>query len=298
MGNPVRLSPPDQLLLRACPLCECQVSTPVFQTIRKCRSCGLRFVSPLGNFHGENETEEYFVSDYLPLHQANWENSLVERRVHLELIRRYSSLPSQPRLLDVGCALGFMLQETKAAGWEAIGVETSAFAARYAKQNTGCTVHAGTLQQAGFESESFDVITLMDVIEHVPDPCALLSEVNRLLRRGGTLFLVTPNFGSFFVWLYGPKAYGIGPEEHVTYFQPGTMKRALQKTGFREIVVGSKDFYADNVKRLLRKNSNHTQAAIKTAFGASTSLSQLRRLANRLLMHIRFGDKLIALAKK
>jgi hypothetical protein len=113
MDNTVRLSASDHLPLRACPLCECHVSTPVFQTIRKCRSCGLSFVSPLGHFHGENETEEYFVSDYLPLHQANWQNSLAERRAHLALIQRYSSLPSQPRLLDVGCALGFMLQEAK-----------------------------------------------------------------------------------------------------------------------------------------------------------------------------------------
>jgi 2-polyprenyl-3-methyl-5-hydroxy-6-metoxy-1,4-benzoquinol methylase len=297
MDNTVRLSASDHLPLRACPLCECQVSTPVFQTIRKCGSCGLSFVSPLGNFHGENETEEYFLSDYLPLHRANWQNSLAERRAHLELIRRYSSLPSQPRLLDVGCALGFMLQEAKAAGWDAVGVETSGFAARYASEHTGCTVYEGTLQNAGLEPASFDVVTLMDVIEHIPEPCTLLREVSRVLRPGGTIFLVTPNFGSFFVWLYGPKAYGIGPDEHVTYFSRANIKIALRKSGFHRIIAGSKDFYADNLNRLL-KGRNNTQPRIKAAFRADTSLSKVRKLVNGVLMHVPLGDKLIALAKK
>jgi 2-polyprenyl-3-methyl-5-hydroxy-6-metoxy-1,4-benzoquinol methylase len=297
MSHPAATTPPD-VLLRDCPLCGSPDSTRVFDTIRNCKRCGLKFVSPLANYRGEHEPEEYFVSDYLPLQQRNWENSLAERRAHLDMICRYSALSARPRLLDVGCALGMMLQEAEAAGWEAVGVETSDFAARYAMENTGCKVYKGTLQQADFAPESFDVVTLMDVIEHLPQPCALLAEVYRVLRPDGVAFIVTPNFGSLFVWLYGQEAYGIGPEEHVTYFQQSTLKRALRNTGFRDIMVGSKDFYADNVKRLLRKHSRNAQTTIKSAFGAKSSLSQLRRVANSLLMKIPVGDKLIALAKK
>jgi len=287
-----------QALLRNCPLCGSQQSDLVFETIRSCRHCGLKFVSPLSNYRGENEPDEYFLSDYLPLQHSNWENGLAERRSHIEMICEYSSLPPHPRLLDVGCALGMMLQEATRLGWEAIGVETSKFAAAYAARNTGCFVYAGSLQQAAFEADSFDVATLMDVIEHVPEPCVLLDELHRVLRPGGVAFIVTPNFGSLFVRLYGPKAYGIGPEEHVTYFQRSTLKRALKKAGFRNIVVGSKDFYAENLKRLLHKDTGDAQVAIKTAFGAHTSLIRIRRLINRLLRHVPLGDKLIALATK
>jgi 2-polyprenyl-3-methyl-5-hydroxy-6-metoxy-1,4-benzoquinol methylase len=209
-------------------------------------------VNPLGEFRGENETEEYFLNEYLPLHLANRENSLAERRTHISAIKRCFRLPDRPRHLDVGCALGSMLQESKMAGWDPIGVETSEFAAKYAAEHTRCPVYAGTLQKAAFSCESFDVVTLMDVIEHVPEPSELMNEIYRVLRPGGVVFIVTPNFASFFVWLYGPKAYAIWPDQHVIYFQPSTMTKFLRRVGFARTITGSKDFYGENLRRLLR----------------------------------------------
>lgn len=270
----------------------------MFQTIRKCKGCGFHFVSPLGNFRGANETKDYFLTEYLPLHKANWGNSLAERRAHLGMIQNYFPLPPHPKLLDIGCALGFMLQEAKAAGWEPAGVETSAFAAQYAEEHSGCPVYSGTLQQAGFSDDSFDVVTLMDVIEHLADPRALTDEIYRILRPGGILFLTAPNFGSLFVTLYGSQAYGIGPDEHVSYFQPATISRLLRQSGFTKLTTGSKDLYAENIKRLLRCSGTAANKTIKSAFGGQKPLSRIRRLANRIFMHVPLGDKLIALAQK
>jgi 2-polyprenyl-3-methyl-5-hydroxy-6-metoxy-1,4-benzoquinol methylase len=270
----------------------------VFEPIKKCRQCGLCLVNPLGNFSGENETQEYFLNEYLPLHLANRENSLAERRAHIAAIRGRFLLPPRPRLLDIGCALGSMLEEAKAAGWDSVGVETSEFAAKYAAENTGCPVYAGTLEKAAFRSESFDVVTLMDVIEHVPEPIALINEIFRVLRPGGVLFIVTPNFSSFFVWLYGSSAYGVWPEHHVVYFQPSTARNLLLKAGFARAIIGTKDFYGDNLRRLLRRRAPGAELDMRAAFGAITGLSRARRIANRVLMHIPLGDKLIALAQK
>ena len=255
-------------------------------------------VNPLGEFRGENETQEYFMKEYLPLYLANRENSLAERRAHINAISRYFRLPHHPRHLDVGCAMGSMLEEAKAAGWDPVGVETSEFAARYAAEHTGCPVYAGTLLKAALPSESFDVVTLMDVIEHVPNPSELIGEIYRLLRPGGVVFIVTPNFASFFVWLYGPKAYGVWPDQHVVYFQPSTMAKLLRKAGFARIIAGSRDFYGDNLRRLLRRNGAQADVEIKAEFGAQTSLGKLRQLANRALMHVPVGDKLLAFGQK
>jgi 2-polyprenyl-3-methyl-5-hydroxy-6-metoxy-1,4-benzoquinol methylase len=270
----------------------------VFEPIKRCRGCGLCLVNPLGAFRGENESEEYFLNEYLPLHLANRENSLAERRAHIAAIRRYFQLPVRPRLLDVGCALGFMLQEAKAAGWDSVGVETSEFAAHYAATHTGCPVHAGTLQKVAFPGDSFDVVTLMDVIEHVPDPLPLMTEIHRILRPGGVVFLVTPNFSSIFVRLYGPSAYGVWPDQHVVYFQPSTMKKLLRRAGFASVITGSKDFYPDNLRRLLRRKATPGEARIKSAFSAQTPLGGARKFANRILMLVPLGDKLIAFAQK
>lgn len=293
-----RVTAPTPQSLRPCPLCGSNLFKPVFGPIKKCRSCGLSLVNPLGDFRGENETQEYFLNDYLPLHLANRDNSLAERRAHLAAIRDYFPLPAKPRLLDVGCALGFMLQEAKAAGWEPAGVETSEFAARYAAEQTGCPVTAGTLRDAAFLSESFDVVTLMDVIEHVPEPSDLIAEIHRILRPGGVLFLITPNFASFFVWLYGLQAYGVWPDQHVVYFRPSTIARLLHQAGFKKVFTGSKDFYPDNLRRLLGRKQASAGENLKATFGVTAPLGRLRRFANRIFMHFPIGDKLLAFAQK
>jgi 2-polyprenyl-3-methyl-5-hydroxy-6-metoxy-1,4-benzoquinol methylase len=284
--------------LRPCPLCGSRLFRPVFDPIKKCRGCGLCLVNPLGDFRGENETEDYFLNEYLPLHLANRENSLAERRAHIAAIKRHFRLSSHPRHLDVGCALGSMLEEAKAAGWDSAGVETSEFAARYAAEHTGCSVYAGTLQKAAFPAESFDVVTLMDVIEHVPYPVDLMGEIYRVLRPGGVVFIVTPNFRSFFVRLYGRTAYGLWPDQHVVYFQPATITKMLHQVGFARTITGTKDFYGENIVRLLRRKGARADAEIKAAFGVKSPLGKLRQLANRVLMHVPIGDKLLAFAEK
>lgn len=284
--------------LRPCPLCGSQEFSSVFDAVKRCKSCRLCFVNPLGPYRGENETEDYFLNDYLPLHLANRENSLAERRSYLSAIRRRFDVSAHPRLLDVGCALGFMLHEARAAGWDATGVETSEFAAKYATERTGCTVHTGTVEDAALPPGFFDVVTLMDVIEHVAEPRTLLSEIYRILTPGGVLFIVTPNFGSLFVRLYGLRAYGVWPDQHVIYFQPSTMARMLRDVGFKRVITGSKDFYSENLRRLLRRDGGAESRNIKAAFSPQRSLGKVRKLINHLLMLVPVGDKLIAFAQK
>lgn len=255
-------------------------------------------MNPLGDFRGENETREYFLNEYLPLHLSSCQDSLAERRAHLAAIRRQFSLPKRPRLLDVGCALGFMLQEAKAAGWEAVGVESSEFAAKYATEHTGCPVYAGTLEKAAFPSESFDVISLMDVIEHIPNPSDLIREIYRILSPDGIIFVVTPNFGSLFVQLYGRTAYGVWPDQHVVYYQPSTLTRLLRDNGFSRVITGSKDFYAQNLSRFFPRKGTNAAPRMKAAFGRTSPLRRVRQAVNRILMYVPVGDKLIAFAQK
>jgi hypothetical protein len=76
------------------------------------------------------------------------------------------------------------------------------------------------------------------------------------------------------------------------------LERLLQRSGFRRIVTLTRDLYAENLRRLLGRGESNAQANIKTAFGEHTVLGAVRRLVNRLFMHVQLGDKLIALAQK
>jgi SAM-dependent methyltransferase len=97
------------------------------------------------------------------------------------------------KLLDVGCGNGQFLHRMKSLAWQVSGVEPVEAGVKAAKERYGIDVFNGTLEQAQFPSESFDVITLSHVIEHVPDPLALLRECSRLLRPCGKVIITTPN---------------------------------------------------------------------------------------------------------
>ena len=96
------------------------------------------------------------------------------------------------RFLDIGCALGHSLQEAENCGYEAYGFEPEATSAAYAREIGRVNVQHGYFRYGALDGMTFDVIMLDNVLEHVPEPRALFSEVSRTLRPGGVVFLGVP----------------------------------------------------------------------------------------------------------
>jgi 2-polyprenyl-3-methyl-5-hydroxy-6-metoxy-1,4-benzoquinol methylase len=170
----------------------------------------------------------------------------------LDLIERYA--PERGRLLDVGCALGFFIETARRRGWEVDGVDVSEHATSYAREALGLRARTGTLDEAGYEPASFDVLTLWDVIEHVTDPVATLRHCRALLHDRGLVVLSTPDIGSRVARVAGARWMGFKlAEEHLYYFDRKTLALALEKAGFRvlEMRPMGKDVALDFfVKRL------------------------------------------------
>ena len=89
--------------------------------------------------------------------------------------------------------------------------------------------------EAGFEEGSFDLVTLWDVVEHVPDPQDLLAKVHRLLKPNGTLILETQNVDSSFAGLLGRRWQHYKHEEHLYHFNPDTIRRLLSASRFQVV---------------------------------------------------------------
>jgi SAM-dependent methyltransferase len=156
--------------------------------------------------------------------------------------------PGLRRVLDVGCAFGWSLDAARLAGFETGGVEVSAHAARSAAER-----HDVRSSTALFDAGSFDLVTMIDVIEHVRDPLALLREVRRVLRPGGRLAITTPDLSSLSGRLMGARwPYLIA--EHVVYFDRSTIRQALHATGFAPRRIGPlrKSLRADYVGSILK----------------------------------------------
>src|SRR5262249_22506677 len=140
-------------------------------------------------------------------------------------------VPRGGRLLELGCACGFLLLAARERGFSAEGVEMSAWASTQARERYGLDVRTGHVEGLALPTDSYDVVVLADVIEHLHDPRRTLRHVHRVLRPGGRLLLLTPDIGSLTARLMGPRWWGL-LDDHYFYFSRRTLRRLLVDEGF------------------------------------------------------------------
>lgn len=185
----------------------------------RCTTCGLGMLPPqwADAVRYEEAADPYYTE------QARERIANADRLLRL--------VPGGGRLLDVGCACGFLLVAARERGFEAEGVEMSQWASEYARREYGLPVHTGRLDELALRAESYDVVVLADVIEHLTDPRRTLREIHRVTRRGGRLLLLTPDAGSLVARLAGPRWWGL-LDDHYVYFSRSTLRRLLESEGY------------------------------------------------------------------
>ncbi|MBO21211.1 MAG: hypothetical protein CMM26_02345 [Rhodospirillaceae bacterium] len=133
------------------------------------------------------------------------------------------------RVLDIGCGPGWLLSAI-APEWKRHGVELSAEAAEHAAQYG--EIFNGSFEDARFAAESFDLIVMYHVIEHLPKPVDALRRTLSLLRPGGHLVLGTPDFDSGCARRYGNQYRMLHDPTHISLFSNDSMHRCLRDIGF------------------------------------------------------------------
>jgi SAM-dependent methyltransferase len=205
--------------------------------------------------------------------------------------RLLSLVPAGGRLLEVGCACGFLLVAARERGFSVRGVEMSAWASQYARDTYGLDVHTGTLESAAVPASSVDVVVLADVIEHLFDPAATLREIHRILTPGGRVLLLTPDVGSLTARLAGPRWWGL-LDDHYYYFSRATLRRLLAREGFT----------VERIRALGRvfplahwafKLAPYSPALERTVSGALRALG-----ADQLQCSLNLGDQMACVAQK
>jgi 2-polyprenyl-3-methyl-5-hydroxy-6-metoxy-1,4-benzoquinol methylase len=255
--------------------------------IVKCKRCGLVYASPR---EGEQSLVESYenVVDELYVEERRGRVLTFER--NFRPLQTLVTTATTPRLLDVGCYAGIFLEIVQGHGWEAWGVEPSHWAAEEARRR-GLNVRTGTLASTNLLPESFDAVTMWDVIEHVDDPKADLRRINRLLKPGGIVCIHTIDIESPLSRLLGPRWPWL-MEMHIYYFSRRTMARMLQDTGFQVVRQPLQGRYL-LLDYLLTQGS-----------AVSPALSRLSRAAARRLhignwpISINLGDLFTTFARK
>lgn len=142
-------------------------------------------------------------------------------------------LPAMPsgRLLEVGCGSGTILYRLQSMGWEVEGVDFDPVAVENARSK-GLSVRFGELNEQGYPDDTFDVVISNHVIEHVPDPAALIAECHRVLKPGGQIVAYTPNSEALGHRIYKANWRGIEPPRHLHIFNCSVIVKMANSSGF------------------------------------------------------------------
>lgn len=224
--------------------------------IVRCRNCGCGYRSMRPN--PEELGSLYRRLDARVYHSES-KGRLQTARRHYGIVQRFISSGA---ILDVGCGSGLFLRQALDQGWRVCGVEPSEELCRFARETVGdgAEIICSTLEDASL-CASFDAISIWDVLEHVPDPCAFMRACSSLLKPGGYLFLNVPDLDSLPARLLGRRWPLLLPE-HLSYFNRKTIRLCGQQAGLLWQACGRRpsSFSVDYVLyRLAQHNINGTQ---------------------------------------
>ena len=184
--------------------------------------------------------DAYLDSAYAEAESADYlqeeEGQRATAREVLDRIERHARGPG--RLLDVGCWVGFLLAEARERGWQPHGVEPSRFASGYAREELGLDVHTGSVEAAALAPASFEAIFMGDVIEHLPEPAAMVERLRSLLAPRGVLALALPDAGSTLARVLGRRWWSVIPT-HVQYFTRSSLELLLHRQGLSVLAVAT-----------------------------------------------------------
>ena len=279
----------------------------------RCQECYLESVNPLptieamqGNYQKEmigNEANSGFHSNYILERQKRIKSFSKLYNSRLSLIE--SLYPGKGDLLDIGCGPGFFLNSAKERGWNCHGLEILPEYIKYAKENFALeNIRFESLDEPlTYDENTFDVITLWDLIEHLRNPFKNLKQINRIMKPGGLLVIWTPNVKNAILrkenWI------GYKNLQHLYFFSGDNLKIMLGKAGFKIVSLKTnkakkgllelKDFNpfdkSEKPNKLIERFLRSGKRDIKNALNPLTYLGPLFDLAG-------YGFNLYLIASK
>jgi len=194
----------------------------------RCKNCNLIYMNPMEKVSKTNEYYSKAKNTHAPTIRECY---LRTAKSQVRLIQKYAG---GTNLLDIGCAQGFFLFGASKAGYTTKGIEISQDAAAYAIKEFGLDVEAKPFEELRFPENHFDVVTLWQVLEHVPYPLMMLKEVHRILKPGGLVVASTPNIGGIPAKILRKRWWDI-KRLHLNQFNTKTLANILQNAGFKNM---------------------------------------------------------------
>lgn len=279
----------------------------------ECETCAFKHIVPVPTPQELDEVyrQEYYSTEkplYLERHREDaewWDTFYADHYDRFE----EALPPDRRRLLDIGSGPGFFLLHGKRRGWDVLGVDPSAQAVAHAR-GLGVQVAEGFLtDESAPRYGMFDVIHMNEVLEHIPDPRAMVLLARAMLKAGGLLCVIVPNdYNPLQAILrdhQGYKPWWVAPPHHINYFDAGSLARLVESAGFEieeisgtfpmELFLLMGDDYIgnDTVGRAMHGKRKRMELAI-----AEAGASALKREAYSSLARMGLGRETVIYARK
>ena len=240
----------------SCPLCR----SVKFQSLKNyeshflhiCHSCGFVFT---GQIPDSSDLAKHYngYGNYMDL------SSITLKRFD-NLLTDFSVYKKSSNILDFGCGEGFFLERARLKGWNVFGTEYDPEAIRKCREKGISMIQSTDTSFYG----QFDVIYISEVIEHVSFPLDTLAVIRNFLRKGGAVYVTTPNFNSVSRFFVGNKWNIITYPEHLSYFTKSTLQKSLQLAGFKILTIKTQGISINRIKKSLNAGIQTTKKPIET----------------------------------
>lgn len=220
-------------------------------TIGRCDPCELVYVNPAPFFEPTEEfsgiSRDFEYTQYM--HQPITDRILAFERRQLEAnaeklltLGAAAPGPANPRrFLDIGCGSGAAVKAATDLGWHAMGIDLDPQLVNEGRQQLNVDLRCGVILESDLPAGAFDFVKMRDVVEHLPNPLAVLAKVSSLLAPGGLALFVTPNEGGLATRtkvMLGRKRVTVAtvpPPHHLHSFTPATLESTLRRAGLQPI---------------------------------------------------------------
>jgi len=233
-----------EVIERACPLCNSNSYQKIYTErgsvgIVRCNDCRLVYTNPMVKESEKNywgDEKKYYEEARLIFKGIAGSHRDPNYKADLKILE---AIKPQGNFLDIGTNAGFFLRHTRGRRWNVFGVEPSLALSDMARKYFGLNIKTAYLENAGFQNNFFDIITMTDVFEHIAEPKKMLFEIGKILKKDGILFIKVPNGKYNLLKLRLAKAAGelsnydiFDSYEHLTHYTHRTLKKMLQGCGF------------------------------------------------------------------
>ena len=232
--------------------------------------------------------EKYFSTHtYANVTFAKYSMYWWSNRFHAILARRYGKRGA--RLLEIGSGMGHLVGQLENS-FETYGMDLNHWAVKQSRSVIKTAqLQTASAQELPFRDDSFNVVIIKHIVEHLPDPQKAIQEIGRVIEPGGTLILATPNLDSLLKPWKGVKWIGYQDPTHISLKRPVEWLSFIKEAGFELVKVFSDGFWDVPYIRFV-------PAPIQKLFFGS--LGGLQAITGRIFLPMRWGESILVIARK